>query len=59
MTKIITIAIIAILGIPVALFIGKTSIKDWHIEVERPITALLFYATLLSALIEENKVLEP
>ncbi len=50
--KLIVIVIIAILAIPLALFIGKTKVDGWHIQVERPVTALLFYATILSGLLD-------
>jgi hypothetical protein len=50
--KLIIIIVIAIIAIPIAFFIGKTKVNGWHIEVERPVTALLFYATILAALID-------
>lgn len=55
MTKIAISMIVTVLAIPVALFIGRTTIVDWSIKVEHPVTALLFYCTILSALIEDNK----
>lgn len=44
--------IIMIVMIPVALFIGKTTQNGWHIVVERPVTALLFYATMIAGLLD-------
>lgn len=43
-------------AIPLALFIGKTTVNmdTWDISVEKPITAILFYATVIAALIESH-----
>jgi len=52
MKLIITIAV-AILAIPIAFFIGKTNITDGGIEVERPLTAVFFYLTILASLFDK------
>lgn len=38
----------------IALFAGKTSINGWNITIERPLTAILVFAALIMALIEEH-----
>jgi hypothetical protein len=50
--KLIIIIVVAILAIPIALFIGKTKVDGWHIEIQRPATALLFYCTIIAGLFE-------
>lgn len=45
---------IAIMAIPIALFIGKTKIDGWNIEIERPVTAIFFYITVICALLESK-----
>ena len=58
MFKIILKIIVVIAAIPLALFIGKTTVNldTMSFHVERPITALLFYATVLAALIEDSNI---
>lgn len=50
--KLIILIAIAILAIPVAFFIGKTKIDGWHIQFERPATALFFYCTIICGLLD-------
>lgn len=50
--KLIVLIIIAIVAIPIALFIGKTRIVDNSITIERPFTAILFYLAVIAACIE-------
>lgn len=52
-TEIVAIIIIAIICIPVALYVGKTTFSNWGIiKIERPITAVLVYLSLLACLYE-------
>lgn len=52
-TEIIEIIIIATLCIPVALYVGKTTFDNWSIiKIERPITAILVYLSLIACLFE-------
>lgn len=44
--------IIMLIAIPFALFIGKTTMDGWHIHVDRPVTALSFYATIMAGLLD-------
>ena len=56
MFKIILYLIVMIAAIPLALFIGKTTVNfdTMSFHIERPITAMMFYATVLAALIEDT-----
>ena len=50
--KTLVFVIVAIIAIPIALFIGKTKMDGWYIEVERPLTATLFYCTIIAGMLE-------
>lgn len=56
----VSVAVIAIACIPIAFFIGDTSIsfRPFSVKVKNPLTALMFYATVIAALIEAVKDLK-
>lgn len=59
MKQILILLLLLLILVSAALFVGKTSLNldTMKFKIERPLTALLFFATLLAAMIEE-KIIE-
>lgn len=50
--------IIVIIIILVSLFIAKMEINGWEITFKRPLTGILFFITLITAIIEDGLFLK-